>query len=274
MNLQKSSFIFLLLAVTVLFILLLADYLQPDEIKYLEKTWRLDTRNSEFLAPPLVGPGAQGTVAKNRLILKKLKRRGYAQMPVDRKRLASWNAMLLRSLVTAAGSDKSFTQLAHRQFRTMLDMFFLDGELLRLAHLPDVAPASFEDYAQVANAFAAYSRQFNHDKAGKLAGRLIEEALTRFLVNERWQPDTHTPIPAARADWIIADHVFVAPMTLWLETALSDLRLRPATYAIAREMVNRISTDLLDAPHHYGSYILLNRQLPHRSTTTLESDQG
>ena len=238
----------------------LAKYIEPGEIDYLVETWQLEKEDAEFLAEPLIGPGASGDADKNRAILEKLQRRGYARMPVDGKRLASWNAMLLKAMVAAADADPAFEKRAREQFATMRRIFFGDGELLRLANNAAVAAAGLEDYTHVANAFAAYGKRFGNTEADQIAGELVETARTRFLVDNRWQARANASIPTAQAEWVIADRVFFSPMTQWLEVALSADTLSADTRTYAREMANRVSADMLEAPYYYASHIVLDRQ--------------
>jgi uncharacterized protein YyaL (SSP411 family) len=238
---------------------LLAEFLDPAELDYLADAWQLDTRQSEFLARPLIGPGASGDPSTNAAILRKLRQRGQTEMPADDKRLASWNAMMLKALVAAAAVEPDIAPRARRQFEAMRAIFHRDGELMRLANNADVAAAVFEDYAEVAHAYLRYGAHFDHGEARELAARLAQTAMSRFLVDNRWQAGADAAIPAAHAEWVVADTVFFSPMTQWLEVMFLAPGVDAESRAFAREMANRVNADMLESPYYYGSYILLNR---------------
>ena len=239
---------------------LLKRYLEPAEVEYLGENWQLSSQDSEFLAEPLIGPGSSGDPATNQTILTKLQQRGYARTPVDDKRLASWNAMLLKALVQAAEVDAGSRKRAQDLYSAMQSLFYPDGKLLRLANNERVAVAGLEDYAQVAHAFALYADRFNDKTAREQANQLIETARIRFVVDGRWQIQADAAIPAAQAEWVIADDVFFSPMTQWLAVALSASADNSEVRNLAREMANRVNSDMLDSPYFYGSFIVLDRQ--------------
>ena len=178
-------------------------------------------------------------------------------MPVDNKRLASWNAMMLDALTAAADIDPRFANRARSLFRSMHDNFYSAGSLVRFAGNAAVADAVFEDYAQVAEAFFNYGRKFASNDAIEFARLLTQRAYGKFLKNGRWQAKAKPLIPIAQGQWIIPDRVLYSPMTLWLKVALEIPELDPAVRRSATTMLQRASRDMLDAPYFYGSFIML-----------------
>jgi hypothetical protein len=240
----------------------LATALKADELVYLAKQVMPETRQSEFLIGPLVGPGASGQAASNISILQKLQARGSASMPADDKRLASWNAMMLDVLTAATDIDPRFDKRARTLFRHMQDNFYHDGALIRFAGNAGVADAVLEDYAQVASAYFNYGRKFADDDAIRYARQLTERAHATFLKHNRWQQKAQPLIPIAPGKWIIQDLVFYSPMTLWLKVALVVPELDPAVRESARAMLQRVTREMLDSPYFYSSLIMLRANNP------------
>ena len=235
----------------------LAILLNKDELEYLLKLWPAQPASSEFLIGPLIGPGASGEPARNSTLLRKLQSRGSASMPIDDKRLASWNAMMLNALTAAADIDSRFANRALSLFRSMQDNFYRAGSLVRFAGNAAVADAVFEDYAQVAEAFLNYGRKFDSNDAIEFARLLTQNAYRMFLKDGRWQAKAKPLIPIAQGKWIIPDRVLYSPMTLWLKVALEVPELDPTVRRSAAAMLQRASRDMLDSPYFYGSFIML-----------------
>ncbi len=235
----------------------LVAVLEDQEVEYLTKLWPVETKTSEFLIKPLIGQGASGEPAKNLSILKKLQSRGSKSMPVDDKRLASWNAMMLNALTAAADIEPRFANRARSLFRNMQDDFYRTGSLVRFAGNAAVADAVLEDYAQVAKSFFSFGKHFGNEEATRFAKQLTESAYALFLKNGRWQQKAQSLIPIAPGEWIIPDRVFFSPMTLWLEVALKVPGLNPTVRTRANEMLQRATSEMLDSPYFYGSFIML-----------------
>jgi len=235
----------------------LSALLEPAEFEHLQQAWQLQSRPGEFLAQPLSIQGQPAKPGIEQNILRKLQSRGSGSMPVDDKRLASWNAMMLNALTAAADIDARFAGRAQRLFELMRDIFFDDDALIRFADNADIADAVLEDYAYTALAFLRYGQRFADEDALELARLLCERAHDLFLVDGRWQAKAEPLIPIARGKWIIGDQVFYSPMTLWLQVALSVPDLDPNLRASARAMLQRATREMQANPYHYGSFIML-----------------
>jgi uncharacterized protein YyaL (SSP411 family) len=185
-------------------------------------------------------------------------RQRRTEVPVDDKRLAAWNALMLDALTQASDYGPTYRARAKQLYANMRrDFLRADGSLSRLAGDAEVAEAVLEDYAQVSLAFLRYGRAFGDSAAVETAARLAERAHRLFVENGRWRQKTNTLIPLEQAKWIMPDLVFFSPMTIWLETALAVDAIDPAIRESARSMLLRASRDMLDSPYFYGSYILL-----------------
>ena len=235
----------------------LSALLEPAELEYLQQIWQLQSQPAEFLILPLSVPGKPAKSGIEQGILRKLQSRGSGSMPVDDKRLASWNAMMLSALTAAADIEPRFAARAQHLFERMRDIFFADGSLIRFAGNADISDAVFEDYAYTALAFLRYGQRFADDDAIELARLLCERAHELFLVDGRWQAKAESLIPMARGKWIIEDQVFYSPMTLWLQVALAVADLDPTLRDSARAMLQRATREMHANPYHYGSLIML-----------------
>ncbi|MCP4334682.1 MAG: thioredoxin domain-containing protein [Gammaproteobacteria bacterium] len=235
----------------------LSALLEPAELAYLQQIWQLQSQPAEFLILPLNVQAQPAESGVEQSILRKLQSRGSGSMPVDDKRLASWNAMMLSALTAAADIEPRFAVRAKHLLERMRDIFFADGSLIRFAGNVDIADAVFEDYAYTALAFLRYGQRFADNDAIELARLLCERAHDLFLVDGRWQAKAESLIPMARGKWIIEDRVFYSPMTLWLQVALAVPDLDPALRDSARAMLQRATREMLANPYHYGSFIML-----------------
>jgi uncharacterized protein YyaL (SSP411 family) len=235
----------------------LAAVLEDQEVEYLSKLWLAETKTSEFLIKPLTGQGASGDLAKNLAILEKLQSRGSKSMPVDDKRLASWNAMMLDALTAATEIDSRYAERAGALFRYMRNDFYRSGSLIRFAGNAGAADAVLEDYAQVARSFLNFGKRFDNEEAIRSATQLTESAYALFLKDGRWQQKAESLIPIAPGKWIIPDQVFFSPMTLWIEVALEAPGLNPTVRAGTNDMLQRATREMLDSPYFYGSFIML-----------------
>ena len=235
----------------------LAAILNEDELAYLLGHMPAPPTSSEFMIGPLIGPGANGTATRNRALLHKLQSRGSASMPADNKRLAGWNALMLKALTAATTLDSRFTSRAHSLFDSMRHNFYREGFLLRLAGNSTIADAVFEDYALVAGAFLEYGRTLGNDEAINIARLLTERAFRLFLKDGRWQEKAKPLIPIAQGKLIIPDQVLFSPMTVWLKVALELPSLDPEVRQTANTLLHRSTRDLLDTPYNYGSFIML-----------------
>ncbi len=236
--------------------------LNDTELKHLRQHWQRDKVGNDFLLRPRTATRNAARSILNRDIRRKLQASGAGIMPVDDKRLASWNAMMLEALTLAADYDDRFTDRAKQLFQQMQVLFLIDDSMIRFAGHADLAAAAFEDYAYTAHAFLQYGRRFNNAKATELARQLTEQAGRRFLKQGRWQSAAQSVIPLAADKWVIEDLVFYSPMTRWLRVALSVPRLDAELRASAAGMMLRVTQTMLDRPFYHGSFILLRAYPP------------
>ena len=240
----------------------LSVLLDATELKHLRQHWQRDTVGNDFLLRPRTATKNAAQSILNRDIRRKLQASSAGIMPVDDKRLASWNAMMLEALTLAADYDDRFTDSAKQLFQQMQELFLVEDSMIRFAGHADLAAAVFEDYAYTAHAFFQYGRRFDSAEATELARHLTEQAGHRFLKQGRWQSTTQSVIPLAPGKWVIEDLVFYSPMTRWLRTALSVPGLDAELRASASGMMQRVTQAMIDRPYYHGSFILLRAYPP------------
>ncbi len=244
----------------------LKQALSAEEYAHLEKIWQLDSvSDAHFQARPLIGIGAKAAdKAINQRIQQKLRKVHKAVMPVDNKRLASWNALALIALVKAQNIDDS----ASRQ-RQMQDLYqyirsnFVhqgkDGSLqvVRFAGQQQSAETTLEDYAALATAIQHYAAKTGDKEAQQLALQLAQQAMSRYFRQQRWFQNNASLIPGDQGDYIIQDGVLQSPSSLLLETLLSMPQASDKLRQQAKDLVQRLTRDVLDTPYYYASSILL-----------------
>lgn len=240
----------------------LTAVLDAAELQHLQQHWQPNPLSAASLLRPSAATAKASHSALNRSIQHKLQAVGGRNMPADGKRLASWNAMLLEALTLAANIDTRFVRRATRLYQSMRELFVVGDTLIRFAGNADIAAAVFEDYAHTAHAFMQYGLRFDDAGAINLARRLAERAHRSFLKQGRWQPKAQPLIPIAGGKWVIEDLVFYSPMTLWLRVALTLPELDPKVRASASDMMQRVTSEMMEQPYYHGSFILLRASNP------------
>jgi len=235
----------------------LATLLDTGELELLRQHWQRSVIDGDFLLRPRQTTANAASSQSLRQIRRKLQIGNGASMPADDKRLAAWNAMMLQAMTLAADSHPRFAERARRHYARMLQLFFVDGELIRFAGNAQISDAVFEDYAETASAFLHYARRFDDDQALRISRQLVEDAHRRFYQQERWQAKENPLIPVGEGKWVMQDLVFYSPMTLWLRTALELPGLDATVRASASEMLQRLTLSMMERPYYYGSFILL-----------------
>ncbi|MCZ6578805.1 MAG: DUF255 domain-containing protein [Gammaproteobacteria bacterium] len=241
----------------------LAQTLSGEDFKYLAVIWQLDQVSSsatEFLARPLIGPGSRGEAMRNNKIRQQLQAVEKPAMPIDDKRLASWNALMLQALVAAASFDEHYLAAASRQFDFMSGTFLENGNLVRFAGNGMLAETTFEDYAFVSLAFLQYGQAFKDPEAIRRAHDLATRAYQRYFENDRWHLNNRSLIPGDPGLWIIQDTVLPSALTAWLSVVMSSSSINPKMRLKGNQILHRVSQSMVDTPYYYGSFILLRQQ--------------
>ena len=192
----------------------------------------------------------------------RLQRAERPVMPADSKKLASWNGLTLMALLRAEPfAGKSSRQLTDRLYQFIRDELIYDGQVIRFAGAAAAAETTLEDYAFVARALAEYAQQRNNEEAAKLANRVVQQAFQRFYQKQRWRQNPDSLIPGDSGSWVVQDDVLESPVTKLLESALMVETEPSQATRRSRELINRLTRDMLDVPYHYVSAIMLRHRL-------------
>ena len=184
-------------------------------------------------------------------------------MAVDTKKLASWNALVLKALVKAVAHDSNpqSRQPAQQLYRFIADNFIQQQgaqlRVIRFAGESGSAETTLEDYAQLAHALQLYANQMKDAEAETLSRQLVQQAFAQYYQAPRWLQDRDSLIPGDRGHLLIQDDVLVSPLSLLLETISLQSSAQPDIRQQGRQLVSRLTRDVLDAPYFYASSILL-----------------
>ena len=182
-------------------------------------------------------------------------------MPIDDKRLASWNALMLQALVAAASLDEQYHEAASRLFEVMRNNFIEGDNLVRFAGNAALAETTFEDYAYVSLAFYRYGQAFQDAQAIRLAENLATRAYQQFFVHDRWHLTSRSLIPGDTGLWVIQDRVTPSALSAWLDVVMQSPGIDSLIRQKGNEMLHRVSQSMVGTPYYYGSFILLRNQL-------------
>jgi len=248
----------------------LTQILSDEDFAYLADIWQLDqisSSASEFLAKPLTGPGSGGEPMRNSKIRQQLQAVDKPMMPIDDKRLASWNALMLQALVATASLDEQYQEPASRLYEVMRNKFIEGDHLVRFAGNAALAETTFEDYAYVSLAFYRYGQTFQDAQAIRLAENLATLAYRQFFAQDRWQLTNRSLLPGEPGLWVIQDRVSASALSAWLEVAIQSPGIDPAIRQKGTKILRRVSQSMIATPYYYGSFILLRQQLGEGRTT-------
>ena len=244
----------------------LKQALSEAEFAHLSKIWKLnEITDAHFQADPLIGIGADDEHrAINQRILQKLRKVKKSRMPVDSKRLASWNALALIALAKAQKVDNSAARRAQMtQLYDYIRQHFIQRDnqgglqVVRFSGQKRSAETTLEDYATLARAMQLYADVSASQPARLLALQLAQQAFKRYFREQRWFQNNASLIPGDQGAFIIQDGVLQSPGSLLLETVLAMPKGDVALQKKARQLVQRLTRDVLDTPYYYPSSILL-----------------
>jgi len=242
----------------------LAQALSEEDYSYLRGLWKIEANDpvqEAFLPGPLVGIGSSGDTKINAKIRRQLQSTKRPVMPVDNKRLASWNALMLQALVAGVLFDQKYRQAAREQFDFMRKSFIENGEVVRFAGNGELAETTFEDYAHVSLAFLEYGRALQDLEAIRWAQKLALSAYARYFEDDRWHMNEDSLIPTDPGQWVIQDAVSPSAQTAWLKVIMSSPDTGQIIGRKAAEILHRVTREMLNTPYYYGSLIALRQQL-------------
>lgn len=195
-------------------------------------------------------------------ILNKLRQARRSEMPLDHKRLSSWNALALLALLKAEAyqPDKSISNRIQKLYQFITREFVRDGRVIRFAGQSNAAENTLEDYAYIIHALALYAQNKKHKQAADLAEQLLQHTFDTYYKNQRWVQDPDSLIPGDPGGYVLQDGVLESPVTALLQGMLMLPELDDRLKSLGDELIGRLTRDMLDIPYHYASAIMLQKQ--------------
>ena len=195
---------------------------------------------------------AQLAEAKKRL----LEARQQRKLPVDDKRLAGWNGLLLHALASAAQQlkDPEFLAAAERLHDYLLTDLWDGRQLFRAVHEgKPIGQASLADYAYVAQGLYSWAKVRKRLEDRKMADQLLNIAWSRFYTDKGWISGSQALLPGMPSVMAQEDGALPAPaaaaIILQLSLGSEDPLLRDKAQAILKD--TRLA--IQDNPFWYAS---------------------
>ncbi len=197
--------------------------------------------------------------AKKRL----LQARARRSLPVDDKRLAGWNGLLLNALATAAAQLKreEFHQAASKLRDYLVQQLWDGKQLFRAVHEgKPIGQASLADYAYVAQGLKTWARVNRNAADEKTADQLLQIAWERFYTNKGWRSGSQALLPGMPAVQAQEDGALpsAAARIIQLSLASVDELLRGKARAVLRDTQLAVQ----DNPFWYATHVKVLLALP------------
>lgn len=197
--------------------------------------------------------------AKKRLLVARHKR----SLPVDDKRLAGWNGLLLNALSLAADQlqHPGFHSAAGKLRDYLLNDLWDGKQLFRAVHKGrPIGQASLADYAYVAQGLRSWSRISRQPLDAKVADKLLTIAWSRFYTEKGWLSGSQALLPGMPFAKAQEDGALPAPAAIVLQLSLGseDRQLRDR----ARSMLQESQMAVQDNPFWYASHIKVLLETP------------
>ncbi|WP_456405931.1 thioredoxin domain-containing protein [Thiolapillus sp.] len=185
-----------------------------------------------------------------------LKARSERSLPVDDKRLAGWNGLLLTALTTAADQlrNQEFRTAANRLRDYLLHELWNGRELFRAVHNgKPMGQASVADYAYVVQGLRNWAKISNSSKDLELANRILRVAWSKFHTDKGWLSGSQALLPGMPSVKAQEDGALPSATALIMSLSLTsdDEQLRSKAKAVIRD----IRLAVQDNPFWYASHV-------------------
>lgn len=235
----------------------LRRHLPAGEFKLVQRIWDLHATPAFALGHLPMERRPPDTAERVRLAgayARLRQARGLAGVPRDRKVGAASNGLTLSALSRVGKGHPRFEQAAHRLYQTISTRLISRDRLGKALtdggrRLPD---AELDDYAYVTAGLLDYATAFSKPGARRLAGRLADQAWSRFYTGAGWWreerpllatgtrqaaiPDTAQPSPAAvliAVSLRIGEPALVVKARQALALAVAPMQAQPFDHASA-----------------------------------------
>lgn len=196
------------------------DGIAPFNPGYLPiETRSVEEAARELGTTPAVAEGLEQTV-KTKLLAQR-KKRG---LPIDRKQLLGWNALMLTALIDAwqVTGDRRYYEQAAKLKVFILDWFYLDGQLVRARYKDQpLGEAAIEDYAYLLSALQRWNNLVGEDNTAVFDDLLLQ-AFDLFYVDGGWRTASGEQLPGMERPPTLEDGALPSPSAILLDVALSQ----------------------------------------------------
>ncbi len=241
----------------------------PEELRLVLRHWRFPAwEQGEEQALPLAGEpvaslareqGVKETEMARRVAQwrrRLLQARAKRILPVDHKRLAGWNGLLLAALAEAsrAPGGRGYREPAAQLARYLRDRHWDGSHLWRTFDSEEQKHSgTLEDYAYVALGLQRWAQASGDGQARELAERLLREAWHRFHDDSGWRLGDGALLPGMPAARAPEDGALPAPAAVVLSLSLASGELRSVAEKALLAAHPRVQTQ----PFWHPSYLLL-----------------
>jgi len=184
--------------------------------------------------------------------------RNNRELPLDKKQLASWNALALLALVEGfeATGLKQYKAAAEKLSLFISQELIVNNKLQRSVHQGKFAGnADLEDHALVALAFNRWSSKFPSKRLKQQSEQLMDYAWAHFFSEKGWKMSDDLLIPYGSSDSMLADGPLPSASGI-----LINLGLGSSSKALndkAKTALQYGHNILLNQPFWYASHVSL-----------------
>lgn len=253
------------------------DLLDKDEYRIVERAWKLKEappfedgylpiqgEEVKVIADSLKMPLDEVIRLSQSARSKLFEARQERKLPVDEKRLAAWNALMLSALLDAvAHGQEQYRKEATELRNFLVSRLIKDGILKRSIDNAsdsageDIGSAGLEDYAYTARALWDYGQAFDSASDRDTAVALVETAWRLFESAKGWQLGSNSLLPFDLAEPQIADGPMPSPsaVLIGLTLDMAGSGIAAETLGKAGKALYRGHQRLQDEPYFYASQI-------------------
>lgn len=151
-----------------------------------------------------------------------LEARAQRDLPVDHKRLAGWNGLMLAALSQAAlyWDDPSLRRAAGDLRDYLRERLWTGSELRRAVHDGEpIGKASLEDYAYVAYGMVHYARLSGDPVDRTFVAALVKQAWRRYYTVGGWRSDDRALLPGIGEQPAMPEGALPAPPAVLIRIA-------------------------------------------------------
>jgi len=191
---------------------------------------------------------------------KMLGSRKLRSLPVDRKKVAAWNGLVLSALVAGARLDtesEKYHQAANRLQNYILGNFWAGKQLYRAVANKSFGNAGLEDAAYLAKGLLDWAIYTGSEKNYRPVKKLVEASWQWFYNDKGWQLNQQPLLKYKEYSSAILDEAMPSPSALLAESSLilaNKLNDRKLKKKVNQHLKN-VAQLINEQPFWYSTYI-------------------